>query len=96
MILDAEIRWYEKRLRTAQSEHRDFIDCVKMGKNTMITPEIGHRTATILHMGNISMLLDRALTWDPKNESFVNDTEANELRSRESRAPWGLEDILIV
>lgn len=93
-ILNEKMGWFDKKLRTAESEHRDFIDCIKKGRQTMIPPETGHRTASILHMGNISMLLDRKLTWDPVREVFADDEAANAMKSRERRAPWRLEDIV--
>ena len=34
----------------------------------------------------IGMKLGRKITWDVKSESFVNDAEANALRSRKARA----------
>jgi hypothetical protein len=36
------------------------------------------------------MKLSRRLSWDPVRERFRNDDEANALRSRPQRAPWGL------
>jgi hypothetical protein len=53
-----------------------------------------HRTATIAHIGNISMKLKRKLQWDPSKEEFVNDAEANLMRVREEREPWTLKNIL--
>ncbi len=53
-----------------------------------------HRTATMVHMGNISMKLGHKLKWDTAKEEFVNDPEANSMRSRPDRDPWKLEDII--
>ena len=41
-----------------------------------------------MHLGNISMELGRPVEWDPEAEEFVNDAEANKLRSREERTDW--------
>ena len=46
--------------------------------------------ATLMHIGNISMQLGRPLKWNPEDEAFVNDAEANRRRSREMRKPWTL------
>ena len=94
-ILKAELKSSDIRLYTAESEHRNFIDCVKSRKETFVPVEVGHRTASALHMGNIAMQLDRKVNWDPGKEEFIDDDEANALRSRESRDPWKLEDIVI-
>jgi hypothetical protein len=36
----------------------------------------------------LSWQLGRKLTFDPVKEEFVNDDEANRMRSRASREPW--------
>jgi hypothetical protein len=38
----------------------------------------------------IGYALRRPLTWDPAAERFVDDDEANAMRSEECRAPWTL------
>ena len=94
-ILNVELKEENIRLYTAESEHRNFIDCVKSRKETFVPVEVGHRTASALHMGNIAMQLERKLNWDPDKEEFINDDEANALRLRVSRDPWKLEDIVL-
>lgn len=51
---------------------------------------LGHRAATVCHLGNISMLLGRNLKWDPEKERFPNDEQANGMLSRSMRSPWHL------
>jgi len=41
-------------------------------------------------LGEIAMLLERQVRWDPVKEEFVNDPEANRMLSRPMRAPWHL------
>lgn len=69
-------------------EHRNFIDCVKSRREPYFPAEIGHRVATVCHIGNISALLGRPLRWDPDAECFPDDPEANRHISRPMRAPW--------
>jgi len=40
------------------------------------------------HMGNISMLFNQDIEWDPKSERIVNNTLANALVDRPMREPW--------
>ena len=94
-ILNVELKGSDSTLYTAESEHRNFIDCVKSRKETFVPVEVGHRTASALHIGNIAMQLDRKVNWDPEKEAFINDAEANALRSRESRDPWKLENLVV-
>ena len=53
--------------------------------------EIGHRTATICHLGNIAMLLKRQIRWDPAKEEILGDAEAAAMLARPMRGPWSLE-----
>jgi hypothetical protein len=41
-------------------------------------------------MGVIAIRLGRKLRWDPKAEAFINDGEANKLRSRSTRRDWNV------
>ncbi len=90
-ILDSVIGPNEIHLYTCKAgEQRNFLDCVKSRKDCYFPPEIGQRCFTIAHIGNISMLLGRKLRWDPDNERFVNDEQANRMLSRAMRSPWKL------
>jgi predicted dehydrogenase len=50
--------------------------------------EIGHRSAAMCHMANISYRLGRKLNFDAKSERFVDDAEANKHIKREYRKPY--------
>lgn len=76
------------RLYKSDDHHRNFVECVRERKDPICTAEIGHRSATVCHIGNISLRLGgRALEWDPKAEKF-NDDEANRMLSRPHRKPY--------
>ena len=58
-------------------------------------PENGvERIATMRTLGWISMKLGRKLSWDPVKEVFAGDDEANAMRSRPQRAPYGINRLL--
>lgn len=90
-LMTAEIP--EKHQLYKSNDHfRNFIDCVLSRKETIAPAETAHRSITISHLGNIAMRLNRSsLKWDPKNEKFVNDAEADKMLRRQYRAPWKLE-----
>ncbi|MHC4573981.1 MAG: Gfo/Idh/MocA family protein [Planctomycetota bacterium] len=69
---------------------RNFLNCVKLRREPTAPVEAAHRSATVCHLGNIAMLLGRKLTWDPQNERFINDPEAQRMTARSMRAPWRL------
>ena len=90
-ILESKIGPNEIRLYTNPAgEHRDFLDCIKTRKDPYFPVDIGHRVSTICHLGNIALKLGRKLNWDPKEEKFVNDAEADAMLSRPMRSPWKL------
>ncbi len=69
---------------------RNFLDCVKSRSEPAAPVEIGHRTATLCHLGNIAIKLDAKLKWDPQDQQFVGErsSSANALLNRESRDSW--------
>lgn len=80
----------EIHLYNSNDHKQDFLDCIKTRKDPICNAEVGHRSSTVCHLGNIAMLLDRPLRWDPKAEQFIGDDEANRMRQRPARAPWCL------
>ncbi len=90
-ILNSVIRPDETHLYTCPAgEHRNFLDCVHARKDPYFPAETGHRCCTVMHLGNISMLLGRKLKWDPDKETFPDDAEANRMLSRPMTSPWKL------
>ncbi len=80
-----EIHLYQSR-----DHKQNFLDSIKSRKDPIASAEIGHRSATLCHLGNIAMLLGRKLKWDPVKERFIGDSAANSMLSRSLRAPWRL------
>jgi predicted dehydrogenase len=68
---------------------RDWVNCIKSRSRPFCDLELGHRTATICNLGNMSLRLGgRAIHWDPEQEIVVGDKEAAALCSKRYRAPW--------
>ena len=73
-----------------KGDKRDFIDAVKVRGGTMEDAEVGHRTASVCHLGHIAIQVGRKLKWDPVAERFPDDPEANRMLDRPRRAPWNI------
>jgi hypothetical protein len=69
---------------------RNFLDCVRSRKDPVAAVEIGHRSASLCHLGNVAIRLGRDVRWDPQQETFPGDEEANAMLHRPQRAPWQL------
>ncbi|MEW6359915.1 MAG: Gfo/Idh/MocA family oxidoreductase [Planctomycetota bacterium] len=67
---------------------RDFLHAIRTRRRSIAHEEVAHRTMTTNHIMDIVMELRRNLTWDPTKEEFVNDPEADRMRSRALREPW--------
>lgn len=80
----------EIRLPRSDDHRRNFIDCVLSREEPVAPVEDAHRSITVAHLGNIAMLLGRDLRWDPENERFVGDEEADAMLDRPMRDPWTL------
>ncbi|TWU22407.1 Glucose--fructose oxidoreductase precursor [Novipirellula galeiformis] len=80
----------EIHLPVSKNHYRNFLDSVKSRKDPIEPVEVGHRTASICHAGNIAMRLNRKLQWDPNAERFLDDDQANEMLQRPYRKPWQL------
>ena len=79
---------YMARTQRPMNHVRDFFDCVKSRRQPVANPEVMHRSMSTVHAANICMWLKRDLKFDPVKEEFINDAEANRLRSRAMREPW--------
>jgi predicted dehydrogenase len=87
-ILDSVIKPGEVHLYKSDNHFRNFIDCVLSRQEPVAPIETAHRSITIAHLGNIAMQSGRDVKWDPDNERFVNDSEADAMLTRPMRAPW--------
>ena len=56
--------------------------------------EQAHRSTSACEIAWIAMKLGRKTTWDPQQEIFPGDAEANALRARPQRKPYGIEVLL--
>ncbi len=85
-------RFPEGKIRfDATTAHvRNFLDCVRSRQKPVAAVEIGHRSASVCHLGNIAIRLGRDVRWDPAQECFPGDEEANAMLLRPMRSPWTL------
>ncbi len=85
VIGDDEIRLYHSR-----DHYKNFIDCVKSREETITPCEVAHRSASVGHLCLIGIYTGRKITWNPDNETIIDDPGASEMLSPNYRAPWEL------
>ena len=79
-----------KRFYRGPMHTRQWLKSIRARQRPTCDVEVGHRAATIAHIGNIARWLGRRLRWDPAKETFPGDAEADAMLSRPQRPPWRL------
>jgi predicted dehydrogenase len=82
-----------ERLYPSDQHFYNFVHCIRTRQPTACGPEIGHRSASVCHLGALALRLNRKLQWDPICQVFPNDSEANTYLAREMRKPWSYEAV---
>lgn len=90
-VTEEERKWSDDlALWQARWHLQNWLDCIKSRQLPVADVEIGHRSVSVCHLANIVRELQRPLRWDPAEESFVNDSEADKLLSRLRRKGFEL------
>ena len=79
--------------RNSQSHVDNWLSCILTGERPISDIAIGRRSAAVCHLLNIARYLGRSLKWDPENEVFIGDDEANTYLDREVRKGYELPDV---
>lgn len=69
---------------------RDFLDCVKSRGLTKGNADAACNAHIACHAANIALYLNRQVKYDLAKHEFINDEQANRLRSEALREPWRL------
>jgi predicted dehydrogenase len=80
-------------LYVSPGQQKDWLNCVKSRKRPICDVEIGARSVTVCHLGNLAYWNHRKLRWDPKEWRFVNDAEADKWLDRERREGYALPTV---
>jgi predicted dehydrogenase len=78
------------KLYESPGHWRNFLDCVKSRQPTIAPAQTAHHSAIPGHLGLISMLTGRKISWDAKHEKIIGDADASELLKRNYRPPFHL------
>ena len=67
---------------------RDFLDCVKTRNQPKTNAEAACYAHIACHGANNALFLGRQLKYDLEKHEYIDDPEANRLRSEALRSPW--------
>lgn len=87
-IAEVKVEELPVKLYKSNNHYKDFVDCVRSRKRPICDVEVGARTATVCHLGNLAYWHKTPLKWDPKTEKFVDGAGNNQWLAREVRGPW--------
>jgi predicted dehydrogenase len=89
-LLKEKLDEKEIRLYVSANHHANWLDCIKSRKAPICEAEVGHRSATVCHLGSIAIRSGKKVTWDPQKEQIIGDPETAKMTDKEYRAPWKL------
>ncbi|MEQ9408909.1 MAG: Gfo/Idh/MocA family oxidoreductase [Fuerstiella sp.] len=69
---------------------RDFLDCVKTRSQPKGNADAACNAHIACHAANIALHLNRQVRYDNATHTFIDDVQANRLRSEALREPWRL------
>ncbi len=76
------------------NHYENFCKAIRENDQSLAKADIqeGFYSCALIHLGNISYRLGRSLDFDPEKMQFINDPEANQMLTREYRAPFVVPD----
>lgn len=93
-IITSVIGENEINLYRSEEQHGNWLDCIR-SRNAPISPvEVGHRSCSTCLIHHVVMKLKRKVYWDPMNERFKNDDEANSMLNRAHRWPYEIKGLI--
>jgi len=94
-LLDVKLKPTDKPLHTSPDyanpytgHTADFFRSIRTRQDPVSPVEEGHAASTLGNVSDIALRLGRKLKWDPSQDRFVGDDEANGMLSRAARSPW--------
>jgi predicted dehydrogenase len=89
-LLKTEFKSTDTRLQVSKNHHQNWLVSIRENKLPTCDVEIGHRSATVCHLGNIAVRTGRKITWDAKLETIQDDPEAAKMLITSYRPPYQL------
>lgn len=94
-LVDVQMKPRDKRLHASPEFENpytghtaDFFRSIRTRQDPISPVEAGHAASTLGNVSDIALRLGRKLKWDPTQDRFPDDAEANTMLSRAARSPW--------
>ncbi len=93
-LVDPQVELYR-----STNHYLDWLECIPDRRRPVADVEMGHRSVTVAHLGNIARWVSeqtgetgQRLQWDPRAERFANSDLANSFLEQPSREPYQLPE----
>ena len=93
-IITSVIGENEINLYRSTEQHGNWLDCMRSRQQPISPVEVGHRSCSTCLIHHVVMKLKRKANWDPMNERFINDDEANAMLNRAHRWPYEVKGLV--
>ncbi|MBL9122104.1 MAG: Gfo/Idh/MocA family oxidoreductase [Planctomycetaceae bacterium] len=90
-LLEQALTESDVHLAASADHHANWLDAIRTRQLPICDVAIGHRSATVCHLGNIAIRTGRTIRWDPEREAIVGDDAAQAMVGRPYRSPWSLD-----
>ncbi len=95
-IAKSPVKPGDVKLYDSRNHQKNWLECLRSRELPICDVEIGHRSSSVCHLGNIAIRCGRKLRWNPETERFVDDQEADRMLHRPYRGEWKLPKELLV
>ena len=93
-IIKEPIGEKDVHLYKSPGHQSDWLECIKTRKRPICDVEVGARSVTVCHLGNIAYWTREKFKWDPKAWKFVDASATVEKwLDRDRRDPWQLPKV---
>lgn len=87
-LTDSDVKLYK-----SPGHQQDWLNAIRERTRPICDVEVGARSVTVCHLGNLAYWHRKTLRWDPQTWQFTDPQEANEWRDRQRRDPWQLPSV---
>ncbi len=89
-LLEVKLRPEELSLYKSQHHASNFLECVRSRKDPISDVDVTHQASYLGLLTEIAGRLEQKLKWDPKQEKFIGNDEANRMLHRTMHNGWTL------
>ena len=87
-LLKVQLKPSDEHLRPRNNHQAHFVECVKKRMPSISPVNTAVQSDIISHLCDISIRVNRPITWDPINEKIIGDEQAARMTRRSLQSPW--------